>query len=265
MNHHPTIRSYTDASAFLGNRAKRNVEYATVLHRIDGDSIAVRYHSTDIVTYYQSGQTVLTSGSWHSPTTKDRLNRYGSLRMWQSHGTWYLDSARIFSDDMRILPDGSLTGFTPVSPDTAKESRKLRADIKRYCSAYLSALFSGDVPAPSSGDCWYCVMRTDTGVSLGEATQNVDHILSHLAERYYVPSLLTNAIKRYPVSPIAHDYLCACFNPSQPHAESYRVPYVRSIGERDLGRSLYRYLMNALGLIPGYTAKIAAAKAEASA
>ena len=39
-------------------------------------------------------------------------------------------------------------------------------------------------------------MRTEDGRSLGEASNNIDHLESHLEESYYVPSLLYNAVEK---------------------------------------------------------------------
>ena len=42
-----------------------------------------------------------------------------------------------------------------------------------------------------------------SGKPWGEISKDVSHILSHIKEKYYVPSLLINAIQEYPVSMIA--------------------------------------------------------------
>jgi hypothetical protein len=54
---------------------------------------------------------------------------------------------------------------------------------------------NGELELPSGGDCWHCSMVTEDGESLGDATGDIDHIVSHIAEDYYVPSLLFNALK----------------------------------------------------------------------
>jgi len=63
---------------------------------------------------------------------------------------------------------------------------------------------------PSGGDCWFCVMRTNVdendehvpmqpdarGVTLGDASGDpADHLMQHIEDRYYVPSLAVNALR----------------------------------------------------------------------
>jgi hypothetical protein len=85
---------------------------------------------------------------------------------------------------------------------------------------------AGKVPAPSIGDCWYCSMREDSGGgtrygvlhedgtlsnqatvapgtvgrTMGEIGGNKEHILSHIKEKYFVPSLLLRTLEVLPYS-----------------------------------------------------------------
>lgn len=74
--------------------------------------------------------------------------------------------------------------------------------ILEYSKSYAKALFDGELEAPSGADCWACYMETADGESLGDVTGN-DHLLSHIEEDYFVPTLLSRAAFKHPeyVSP----------------------------------------------------------------
>jgi len=61
----------------------------------DGD-IAIRYHHTDIITYKPNGDTVYTTGGWHTTSTFNRLNEYSPLHFFRNGWVWY------FSDQYSI-------------------------------------------------------------------------------------------------------------------------------------------------------------------
>lgn len=195
------------------------------------DGIAVRLHNTDIVIYQPDGSVVLNTGGWYTVTTKDRIHRYmgdamrepdaGDLTISSDKGRWYfyrivpshewhrfpnhperdyqsgfdwLKTARFF-DGARIQ-GGAVKNLPPLSETDEIEIAEdnLRKKIDRYIHGFIEALKEG-IPAPGPGDCWYCLMRTDKGETLGDATSDTDHLLSHVSERYYVASLLWNAMR----------------------------------------------------------------------
>jgi hypothetical protein len=54
-----------------------------------GDSYAVRYHYTDVVTIHPDGTFTLSTGGWETITTKQRINGYGPARVYSGdHGQW---------------------------------------------------------------------------------------------------------------------------------------------------------------------------------
>jgi hypothetical protein len=83
--------------------------------------------------------------------------------------------------------------------------------ILRYCDEFVKALQDGKVEEPSGGDCWYCCMRTEDGKTMGDISKS-DHLKKHMLEKYYVPSLLMNAIQAYPVSGDAKEWLGMLWN-----------------------------------------------------
>jgi len=86
------MQSYTDAKAFLdGGRDKtsRPIANNTRVESRDGGKIAVKYHATDVVTYFPDGRVRLNTGGWFTYTTKDRLNRFSPARVW-ADGSGYV-------------------------------------------------------------------------------------------------------------------------------------------------------------------------------
>ncbi len=246
--------SWTDANATLGTRSTRKLDNHTYLQRRSPDAIAVKLHDTDIVTYYADGTTVLDSGRWQTPTTKDRMNQAISppLRIWQEQRTWYLGNAPdcwtdagkrfVFADGLTIHPDGTVSN-TGQAPDT-----KTLRQVRKYARDFASAFANGKIPAPNNGDCWFCLMRTADNKTLGEVTHHADHILSHIEEKYYVPSLLMRAFEQYQPCGLTRAYISAMWNPT-PETAAIRDQgsWYRTIAKRDAATALRKYIFKELG------------------
>jgi hypothetical protein len=157
-----------------------------------GDSYAVRLHSTDILEIRPDDSFIYDSGGWRTHTTKERMNDYGPLLIYQRKGEWFAGDY-IYADRMTVKPDGSVMGA--ASKAELVERAKLAKRIASYSKRYIAALYAGEVPVPSNGDCWHCLMRTADGKTLGEVS-STDHLTSHMDENYYVPSLLVTALER---------------------------------------------------------------------
>lgn len=224
--------------------ANNTVEYT----RENGDRV-IRLHLTDIVTFKPCGDIVLDSGGWKTRTTKERMNTFlpGSWYVAQSKSVWYLcrywdDSDRVeyvYQDGITIKGDGTVDG---ACKNRKALDRKLR-DIKKYVDGYMEELVERKVPKPGGGDCWYCLFKDDNGKTVGDIADRSGHILNHFKGKYYVPSLLMNAIEEFPVSPAAqsaigywlgyHDTECV---------------WAEAIGKEQVRRSLVKYLKKRLGL-----------------
>ncbi len=211
--------NYQKANALLQGRnmLSRKTGNNTYLVRnsgVPGDSIHLKLHNTYVVTWYADGRTELNTGGWRTVTTKDRINNnIEGFQLRSNRGQWYVYSSTesrdvaIYEDGMSILPDGTLQGVNPLSDAHQAPgpgdclSLKLRRKIQSFASRYMQAFKCGDVPAPGPGDCLYCAMRTvDGNVPLGESIHDKDHILSHIEEDYFVPSLLYRAFETRPHS-----------------------------------------------------------------
>ena len=161
------------------------------------EGIALRLHSTDVILFRPDDSMVLNTDGWRTVTTKERISSNTPARPSSVRGTWYLHyngAEYVFADGMILNADGTVTGAGSLSD--VRDSAAKRKAIKKYASAFIDALHAGKIPAPSNGDCWYCLMRSADGKTLGENFDNADHIASHIEEDYYVPSLLTTALER---------------------------------------------------------------------
>ena len=260
--------NYQEANEKLTGRCKqrRKVGNNTYLERRENAAIALHLHSTDVVTFHLDGAIVLDSGGWRTPTTKDRINGAlgGDKRRFslsQENGTWFLfdrdagkhgEAVAVYQDGMRILSDGKLAGHLPLS--TYKESLKLRRRVQRFAGAYLKAMEAGKVPAPSNGDCWYCLMRgVEDKVPLGESCKDTDHLLSHIEERYFVPSMLVRAMEVMPCSKVMGWAVGEKWGAKQESAAetfekiSGRHGWWSNYIRRDLQKCLSRYMLRQLG------------------
>jgi hypothetical protein len=244
---------YTTANEKLQGRNKlsRKVANNTYLVRnsgVPGDSIHLKLHNTYIITWYADGRIELNTGGWFTVTTKARITEFLSgYSIGQERGVWYLSkhtsgpaywtSLGVFADGLTIHADDSITGMSPL--DDAKEKNKLRRRVAMFAKHYIQAFQSGQVPAPSTGDCFYCAMRTSEGKTLGETLPDKDHLLSHLEENYFVPSLLHQAFETMPHSQAMGWALAK-------HWGNQDIPVPEFIYNQ-LQKSLSRYMLRQLG------------------
>lgn len=231
--------NYQTFSAKLTGRNSQSRKLAnnTTLLRIDPSTIAVRLHSTNVITFHGDGRIVFNSGGWKTSTTKERMNSFSPAHVSQSQGTWEITIDGIsanYADG--ITWNGHEWAGAGKDPKTAI---KLARRAAKFARDYMTAFDAGEVPAPGNGDCWGCLMVSKDGKApMGGA----DHILSHMEENYFVPSLLARSIDRFPVAPVAKMYI------SDKWAGTSNGEWAASIGKAQLYKSLYRYVKAELGL-----------------
>eukprot|EP00919_Chromeraceae_sp_WS-2016_P016431 GHVR01039358.1.p1 GENE.GHVR01039358.1~~GHVR01039358.1.p1 ORF type:complete len:198 (+),score=5.28 GHVR01039358.1:1022-1615(+) len=125
-----------------------------------GDNYAVRLHDIDVLTFTPDGSVEYNTGGWRTVTTKARMNEYGPARIGSDRGTWKISIGGggewVYAEHCRVH-DGRVDGA--ATDDKAEQ--KLRRQIAQYAKAYTDALYRREVPGPSSGDCWHCVMREE--------------------------------------------------------------------------------------------------------
>ena len=198
-----SVSTWFGADTFLHggrNKTSRPIANNTRVVRLDEDRIGIRLHDTDVVVFNRDGSATLDSGGWLTVTTKDRMNGFlgDRARVYSKRGKWFVftkdggtfdwnGGVRYF-DGITIAADGTILN----PPDPALEQRKAEAEAKMrkrvdtFVNEYMHELDAG-MPKPGNGDCWMCLGLMPT--------EGTEHLLSHITERYYVPSMLWNAMK----------------------------------------------------------------------
>jgi hypothetical protein len=202
--------------------------------------------NTVILEFFPDGTTAYRAGSWRTTTTRERLNHFGrpGIYIRQAKGVWWIsDGSKTvpFVDDLRVGPRGKLRARANAEKNRAacRRQQRLRARIRAYARTFIARLYAGQIPAPSEGDCWFCLMSTADGKTLGDSSHSHDHLRSHLAEKYYVPSLLYRALTEH-AAPL-HRSLVGQFWAGSPPAAALAEPL-----RHDLERCLARYLLRRL-------------------
>lgn len=107
---------YGVLSDLIGQKGSKQIGNNTIAHRLDDNTVAIKYHRTNILKINQDNTVTISTGGWETTTTKDRLNQFLSCRgfgIYQKKGVWYIkergdDEAVPYEDGMRITPDGTL-------------------------------------------------------------------------------------------------------------------------------------------------------------
>ncbi len=185
--------------------------------------------------------------------TKTRKRKvYGAMvaGLWVSYNTPYweeyehtyqpdLRDVWQFKDGISIHSDGRVYDFER-SPTKMKNRSKA---VKEFATEYLAKLSEGRMEAPSNSDCWYCLFKeVGTGRPMGDLSQS-DHMVQHLADEYYVPSIIMNALDELGGSPIDRDYVVGRFNKVEGE-----VFHLYGIISEKLYRILVRYVGRKVGL-----------------
>lgn len=219
----------------------------------------VRLHQTNVVTFHSDGRIVLDSGGWHTVTTKDRMNRairsYHSSSSWSVYsdrGVWYVatgnysagtDKRWAYADGITLHLDGSVSG----EGEDPRRQQQLRKQARAYAKAYTQALYDGEIPSPSGGDCWGCCMVPVNGkpASPQAGLAGPDHMLSHLEEKYYVPSLVLRALERFGGSQAAkHTVSCLLWPEEAPEGKN---PWGGVVKDQ-IQKMVFRHTLEQLGL-----------------
>lgn len=194
-------------------------------------AVAIRFHKTDVVLYHSDGTIVLSSGGWHTNSTRARINDWLPRRVFLNNhrGEWWVavgadrwadadNDSRLFVDGITLAPYGEdlfvggtylfVAGTFP-SPERVVELRaakkKLEKDVRGFLAkvpeklAQWGATIRETGTLPTSADCFYCqgiVTNMDGGKDTG-----VDHLWAHLREGYLFPSLFILAYQAKSIPP----------------------------------------------------------------
>ncbi len=95
----PYLPTYEGADDYLGNRSERRISGNTRLVRLASvdhgpNPIALRLHSTDIVTYYEDGRIEIATGGYETPTTKRYINGAAPCYVSQMNFQWYVNGEK---------------------------------------------------------------------------------------------------------------------------------------------------------------------------
>jgi hypothetical protein len=201
-----------------------------------GDYYAIQLHATDILKIYPDDSVVYDSGGWKTVTTKARMNDYGPLPVTSNRGTWYC-GRHVYRDGMRVFKDGTAENAGRESDEILE--RKERLAVAKYAKAYVAALYNYEIPTPTNGDCWGCLMKAKDGTRpMGGA----DHIRQHITDGYFVPSLVWNAAEDFGVSIMAKNDIAGL------QGAPGRPDNWRAFGLQDqIGRAIRRHCLRELG------------------
>ena len=165
-----------------------------------GDEFEIVLHQTAVVSVLPEGKYIVRTGGWNTLTTRDRLNRYAPGRFFTEKGILYWSPRAganpiIFEEGMIVGEEGKVYDYdADAALDHEQHVSDMKARIKRYLDGYMKAL-EARMPIPSGGDCWFCCMVTEEGLSMGDHWHDHDHLIDHMDTNYYVPSLVVNALR----------------------------------------------------------------------
>lgn len=228
-----TPTSLKEAQALLGNRESLKLGNNTYLQR-RGSIAAIKLHNTDIVEYKSTCVRFFMRG-WNTVVTRARMNEISRPMGWSiftekgipyvghRNGEGFLKLP--FKDGVSLYPNGAITGAG--KPTEEKKDIALRKKIRDYASTFVERFKAGKIPAPGPGDCLFCQMRN---VADGKPFTQADHILSHIKEGYYVPSMLANANDRaaFPLASVSQVMtwtLASRWHPDPIERAKYKTDY----------------------------------------
>ena len=86
MNHAEAVKMVHG----IGNRMQRKVGNNTYARILEDGTVAIRLHNTDVVSIHPDNTFTLRTGGWQTTTTKDRINQYSPVRVYQHKYEWYV-------------------------------------------------------------------------------------------------------------------------------------------------------------------------------
>ena len=99
MTHTEAVQMVRGKTKWATRRKVGNNTYAEILS--DG-SVGIMLHGTYVVKIHQDGTYTLNTGGWYTPTTKDRINKYSPVRVFQRKGDWYLNDGTPYMDGVVV-------------------------------------------------------------------------------------------------------------------------------------------------------------------
>jgi len=188
--------TYQECLDLTKKKPTKKLENNTYLDTLEAGNFGVKLHNTYIVIVSPDETYELNSGGYRTVTTKDRINKYAPVRIWQERGIWYLYDRELFYDGILVDREGNILSEKLDVTREEKGKKLIDKMVSKYIKGFIAHIKDGKLEDPNNGDCWGCCMEAKTveGVVSTEPF-GYDHYLSHFEEEYYVPSLLWKAIR----------------------------------------------------------------------
>jgi hypothetical protein len=72
------------------NKDSRKIGNNTYAEILNDNTVAIKLHNTYVVKIRDDGTYTLNSGGWQTATTKDRINQYSPVRVYQRKFEWFV-------------------------------------------------------------------------------------------------------------------------------------------------------------------------------
>lgn len=141
-------------------------------------------YKTEIVKIFPDNIFELDSGGYHTKTTKERINTYAPITLYADKGLW-LFNGYVFEDGVKIDKHGKPTVRPVEVKSVFAKKHALDRAVKTYINGFAKDVKENGLKKPSGGDCWLC----------GFLPENTPHLISHMIEDYFVPTLLAKAVQ----------------------------------------------------------------------
>jgi hypothetical protein len=217
----------------LSKTRKRKLANNTYLIVRDDGGLGIKLHATEIIVFYND-RIEFNSGGYQTLTTKERMNRFTPFSITQKNFIWYVDGLP-FKDGITFYNDGRVKGVG----DDPKETTKLIKKVRQYAINYANAFANGEVAKPNNGDCWGCLFH-----SKGKTVIAKDHVLSHIKDQYYVPSMLARMFDAGTMSLYVKDVICLIWNKKAIFDDLTHPNMVKN----QIAKSIEKFCMRELGL-----------------
>ena len=98
MTHYEAVRMVNGKT----NRKTRKVGNNTYAEILEDGSVGIVLHNTCVVKIHPDNSATLNTGGWYTSTTKDRINKYSPVRVYQKKGKWYLNDGTSYEDGVTV-------------------------------------------------------------------------------------------------------------------------------------------------------------------
>ena len=202
-----TVFTFDHAQEVLAAQEKRGFDKKKLANNTyltkEDDAFVIRLHDTDIVKIKEeSNQTFFTinTDGWMTSTTKERINSFTPLRIFQKRGVWYVyqqvdgrEEVVQFFDGMTVDQSGRVVNSAEASLDGIEKGRKLDQMITDYIKKFCDQSIKEGLPLPDLGDCMDCRIYSQAKNEQRDR-DDMYHVYSHLQETYIHGSFLVYAV-----------------------------------------------------------------------